>query len=103
MLEVKGRVSRKILNIIFFNNIAFLSIKSSYKFLQFFSASNNRVKRSSILSCSPAHMPSSEVAVECRCGSHVTSSKECIMQRTMVSDGFVIFYYGFELVSLVSK
>ena len=41
------------------NNIVALSIKSSYKFLQFFSASNNGVKRASILSCSPAHMPSS--------------------------------------------
>ena len=91
MNTVKGRVSWKILNIIFLNNIVALSIKSSYEFLQFFSVSNNGVKQSSILSCSPAHMPF-PVAVDCRCGSYVTSSKEHIVQRTMVSDGFVIFY-----------
>ena len=37
---IKGRVSWKISNIIFLNNIVVLPIKSSYKFLQFFSTSN---------------------------------------------------------------
>ena len=69
----------------FFNNIVALSIKNSYKCLQFFLRQTTEYNGHQFC---PVAQPTCRppVAVECRCSSYETSSKEHIVQPTKVSD-----------------